>query len=186
MGRKQAYGRPKPTLQISRSKSSGGSSRSSPAISPISSAAPKTPADEGIEFFQGEVNPGETPIQVYELALDPDGGPSKALSVCVIYSWFRSCSYCSQYVRLPPAYTPYILRVSIQAGTPAARNGVFKTNFPLDGGVFSREKFCKRKCVQEYPLSLGFLLAVQTPTTLFEAHSYRLTYIACGCVQILG
>ncbi len=89
MGRKQAYGRPKPTLQISRSKSSGGSSRSSPAISPISSAAPKTPADEGIEFFQGEVNPGETPIQVYELALDPDGGPSKALSVCVIYSWFE-------------------------------------------------------------------------------------------------
>ena len=42
---------------------------------------PKTPADEGVEFFQSEVHPGESPIRVYELRLDPDGGPSKDLSV---------------------------------------------------------------------------------------------------------
>ena len=42
---------------------------------------PKTPADEGIEFFQAEIHPGESPIRVYELRLDPDGGPSKELSV---------------------------------------------------------------------------------------------------------
>jgi hypothetical protein len=42
---------------------------------------PKTPADEGVEFFQAEVHPGESPIRVYELRLDPDGGPSKDLSV---------------------------------------------------------------------------------------------------------
>ena len=42
---------------------------------------PKTPADEGVEFFQSDVHPGESPIRVYELRLDPDGGPSKDLSV---------------------------------------------------------------------------------------------------------
>ena len=43
--------------------------------------APKTPADEGVEFFQADIHPGESPIRVYELRLDPDGGPSKDLSV---------------------------------------------------------------------------------------------------------
>ncbi|KAI1796664.1 glycoside hydrolase family 13 protein [Ganoderma leucocontextum] len=48
-------------------------------------------------------------------------------------------------MRLPPAYTPYVLRVSLDAGTPASRNGVFKTNFPLDGGRFERDRFAERK-----------------------------------------
>ena len=42
---------------------------------------PKTPADEAIDFFDNAVIPGETPIQVFELKLDPDGGPSKDKSV---------------------------------------------------------------------------------------------------------
>ena len=41
---------------------------------------PKTPADEGIEFFQSTVQ-GDKPIRVYELRLDSDGGPSKDASV---------------------------------------------------------------------------------------------------------
>jgi glycogen debranching enzyme len=52
-----------------------------------------------------------------------------------------------QYIRLPPAYVPYVLRVSIDAGTPASKNGVFKTNFPLDGGAFGRGKFAERRFV---------------------------------------
>lgn len=52
-----------------------------------------------------------------------------------------------KYIRLPPAYVPYILRVSIDAGTPASVNGVFKTNFPLDGGKFNRARFTERKYV---------------------------------------
>lgn len=48
-------------------------------------------------------------------------------------------------MRLPPAYDPYVLRVSLDAGTPASRNGVFKTNFPLDGGRFDRARFTERK-----------------------------------------
>ena len=51
----------------------------------------------------------------------------------------------AQYIRLPPAYVPYILRVSIDAGMPASRNGVFKTNFPLDGGKFDRDRFAERQ-----------------------------------------
>jgi len=46
--------------------------------SPVS---PKTPADEGIEFFQSPIKQGETPIRVYELPLDPDGGPNHDRSV---------------------------------------------------------------------------------------------------------
>jgi glycogen debranching enzyme len=40
----------------------------------------KTPADEGIAFFESSL-PGEEPIRVYELQLDPDGGPSKDRAV---------------------------------------------------------------------------------------------------------
>lgn len=41
---------------------------------------PKTPADEGIEFFQSAARE-DTPIRVYELRLDFDGGPNKDASV---------------------------------------------------------------------------------------------------------
>ena len=41
---------------------------------------PKTPADEGKEFFLGERSADEQPIRVYELRLDPDGGPNKQRS----------------------------------------------------------------------------------------------------------
>ncbi|KAJ6581356.1 glycoside hydrolase family 13 protein [Mycena capillaripes] len=132
-GRKGAYGKPKPSVSIpnrSGSKSSSASSQSSP----VDPNTPKTPADEGLEYFQSSVAPGEAPIQVYELRLEADGAPHKDRS----------------YIRLPPAYVPYILRVSIDAGTPAAKNGVFKTNFPLDGGKFGRDKFTKRKLPTDF------------------------------------
>jgi len=37
---------------------------------------PKTPQDEGIFWFEHGDSKGE-PIQVYELKLEPDGGPNK-------------------------------------------------------------------------------------------------------------
>jgi glycogen debranching enzyme len=43
-------------------------------------ATPKTPADEGIEFFQSALQ-GDSPIRVYDLRLDSDGGPNKDASV---------------------------------------------------------------------------------------------------------
>ncbi|KAK7030744.1 glycoside hydrolase family 13 protein [Favolaschia claudopus] len=107
----------------------------SASSSPITPKTPKTPADEAIEFFESyTVAPGESPIQVYELRLESDGAPHKDRS----------------YIRLPPAYVPYILRVSIDAGTPAAKNGVFKTNFPLDGGKFGRENFTQRSLPTDF------------------------------------
>ncbi|KAJ3752145.1 glycoside hydrolase family 13 protein [Lentinula raphanica] len=133
MGKGRKANKTKPSVSIplsSRSKSSASSAGSSP-ISPIT---PKTPADEGIEFFQSPLVPGEAPLRVYELRLDIDGGPHKDRS----------------YIRLPPAYVPYILRVSIDAGTPASMNGVFKTNFPLDGGKFDRARFTERKLPSDF------------------------------------
>ena len=42
---------------------------------------PKTPQDEGIFWFEHSDSRGE-PIQVYELKLEPDGGPNKDRMVC--------------------------------------------------------------------------------------------------------
>ena|SRR6267154_2617064 len=42
---------------------------------------PKTPADEGKEYFLSERCADERQIRVYELRLDPDGGPNKERSV---------------------------------------------------------------------------------------------------------
>lgn len=47
-----------------------------------SKKTPKTPADEGLEFFESAVVQADVPIQVYELRLQADGAPSKELSVC--------------------------------------------------------------------------------------------------------
>ncbi|RDB20804.1 Glycogen debranching enzyme [Hypsizygus marmoreus] len=131
-GRKQSYGKQKPSPVVIPKRSKSGSSLGS--SSPKTAVTPKTPADEGIEFFQSDIRPGDLPIRVYELRLAADGGPHKDRS----------------YIRLPPAYVPYILRVSLEAGTPAARNGVFITNFPLDGGAFGRERFAKRSLPTDY------------------------------------
>ena len=49
--------------------------------SPPTPLTPKTPAEEGLDFFSGALQPGEGPIRVYELRLSPDGGPSKDLQV---------------------------------------------------------------------------------------------------------
>ncbi|CAL1714662.1 unnamed protein product [Somion occarium] len=124
--------------------------------SPKTPKTPKTPADEGIDFFESAFTQGEEPIRVYELQLDPDGGPNKDRS----------------YMRLPPAYKPYVLRVSIEAGTPAAKNGVFKTNFPLDGGRFSRDHFPERKL----PTDFSKPIRVDLPISHAGAFAYWVEY----------
>lgn len=54
-----------------------------------------------------------------------------------------------QYVRLPaPATEPYILRLTIDAGSAATKHGVLHTNFPLDDSDFERSKFHQRECVR--------------------------------------
>lgn len=47
-------------------------------------SAPKTPADEAIDFFESAPLPGDAPIQVYELKLEEDGGPNKDRAVSPI------------------------------------------------------------------------------------------------------
>lgn len=50
---------------------------------------PKTPADDGLDFFESAIGAGEAPIQVYELKLDPDGGPNKDRSVSIFVLLLR-------------------------------------------------------------------------------------------------
>ena len=116
-------------------------------------SAPKTPADDAIDFFESAVQHGEPAIQVYELKLEEDGGPNKSRVVSVQplargvsreRDLGNSC-LAPQYTRLPPPYRPYILRVCLEAGTPPCKNGVFRTNFPLNGGAFERNTYVERK-----------------------------------------
>lgn len=46
-----------------------------------------------------------------------------------------------QYIRLPPPVEPYLLRISLAAGSLASKSGVLHTNFPLDGSEYDRERF---------------------------------------------
>ena len=66
--------KPPPTVEIPTLQGS----HSEPAI-------PKTPADEGIAFFESSRLPGEEPVRVFELQLDPDGGPSKDKAVRTLF-----------------------------------------------------------------------------------------------------
>lgn len=143
-----------PTLTIPSNNHSPPSS--SAGASPTIAKTPKTPADEGIDFFESSIKHGEAPVSVYELPLEPDGGPSKS----------------REYIRLPPAVVPYILRVSLEAGTPASRNGVFKTNFPLDGGVFDRNNFAERKL----PTNVSKPIQIDLPISHAGAFAYWVEY----------
>lgn len=43
----------------------------------------------------------------------------------------------TQYIRLPPPFKPYVLRFTLQPGTDVTRNGVLKSDFPMDGARLS-------------------------------------------------
>ncbi|KAI0923791.1 hypothetical protein AcV5_009241 [Taiwanofungus camphoratus] len=154
--------KPRSTLHSVKIPNRDGKSLGPPSASsqspttPKTPKTPKTPADEGIDFFESAFTHGEKPINVYELRLDPDGGPSKDTA----------------YMRLPPAYTPYVLRVSLEAGTPASKNGVFKTNFPLDGGQFSRHHFAERKL----PINFSKPIQIDLPISHAGAFAYWVEY----------
>ena len=55
--------------------------QNSDKTSPTTPRTPKTPADEGIDFFESAFKEGDEAVRVYELQLDPDGGPNKDRSV---------------------------------------------------------------------------------------------------------
>ncbi|KAF8308227.1 glycoside hydrolase family 13 protein [Clavulina sp. PMI_390] len=115
----------------------------------------RTPADEAIHFFESTAEDGK-PVQVWELQLDGYGAPGKDKA----------------YIRLPPPYVPYVLRVSIEAGSPASKKGVFKTNFPLDGGVFDRDRIQERAL----PTDLSKPIKIDLPISHAGAFLYWVEY----------
>ena len=72
-----AFAHPTIVIQKNRHISPASSAGSSPTIT----KTPKTPADDGIDFFESSIKHGEAPIHVHELPLEPDGGPSKSREV---------------------------------------------------------------------------------------------------------
>jgi hypothetical protein len=77
-GKKSLRGRPNPSVIVPTGTKNV---QTPPSVSPVTPVTPKTPADEGITFFETELQAGECPIRVYELHLDPDGGPNTEKSV---------------------------------------------------------------------------------------------------------
>jgi glycogen debranching enzyme len=73
---------PHPTIVTSIQNNKRISPATSAGSSPTLAKTPKTPADDGIDFFESAIRHGEAPIRVYELPLEPDGGPSKSREVC--------------------------------------------------------------------------------------------------------
>ena len=65
------------------------------SASPRTPKTSKTPADEGLDFFESAFKEGEPAIRVYELRLDPDGGPNKDKSVCAPLSATRAAVHAS-------------------------------------------------------------------------------------------
>ncbi|PWY97233.1 putative 4-alpha-glucanotransferase [Testicularia cyperi] len=67
------------------------------------------------------------PVKVYELRLEDDGSPDGARS----------------YIRLPAPVKPYVLRLSLEAGSTAAKEAVLWSNYPVKRGAFDRTSFSK-------------------------------------------
>jgi len=100
----------KSTLKIPRSNDAEPSDHLEPTT-------PKTPADEGIEFFESAFSQGQPPIRVHELKLDPDGGPNKdrAVGIIVAYlSHFFDATFVSTFGSLLPHCLMYSVFQSIQ------------------------------------------------------------------------
>ncbi|GAA6033773.1 hypothetical protein JCM8097_004427 [Rhodosporidiobolus ruineniae] len=91
-------------------------------------------------------------VVVHSVTLSDDGSPQDGKSL----------------LRLPPPTTPYVLRITIDAGTAASRNGVLFTNFPLDGGEFKRDKFSEVKLPQDFSKPFE----IDLPITSAGAFSY--------------
>ncbi|GAA5866533.1 hypothetical protein JCM1840_001348 [Sporobolomyces johnsonii] len=113
----------------------------------LSSASSTTPA-----VNLAKATKPETELIVYNVTLEDDGSPAPAKTL----------------LRLPPPTTPYVLRITIDAGTAASRNGVLHTNFPLDGKPFEREKWCDVKLPQDFSKPFE----IDLPITSAGAFSY--------------
>lgn len=116
---------------------------------------PRTPANEAIAYFSSDDNTQDT-VQIWELHLEDDGGPNNARS----------------YIRLPPPTTPYILRISLSPGSVATRNGVLKSDFPIDGGAFERGSWKERKL----PSDVNKPIKVDLPISAPGAFCYYIEY----------
>lgn len=133
---------------------------------------PRTPADEAITFFStksetssqsaDKSDESSNVIQIWELALEDDGGPSDA----------------KRYIRLPPPTTPYILRIVLAPGSVATRNGKLKTDFPLDGGAFKRGEWKERSLGDDVTRPIKVDLPISAPGAFCYFIEYDEEYTA--------
>ncbi|GAA6064028.1 hypothetical protein JCM10212_004260 [Sporobolomyces blumeae] len=121
--------------------------RQSPQVKPTPSPG-STPAAKAV---MRSIQP-DAQLVVYNVVLEDDGSPAQAKTL----------------LRLPPPVTPYVLRITIDAGTAASRNGILNTNFPLDGQPFERERWSRVKLPQDFSKPFE----IDLPITSAGAFSY--------------
>ncbi|BGP12177.1 hypothetical protein JCM10213_004743 [Rhodosporidiobolus nylandii] len=131
-----------------------------PSVVPEPAPSP-TPAEDSVAVStNGHSNGGEDSsdeVTVYAVTLNDDGSPMEG----------------KQLLRLPPPTKSYILRITIDPGTAASREGVLRTNFPLDGGEFARDKWAEIKLPQDFSKPFE----IDLPITSAGAFSYHVKYL---------
>ncbi|GAA5919360.1 hypothetical protein JCM6882_000241 [Rhodosporidiobolus microsporus] len=127
------------------------------AVAPsTSSSSPTTtskPANKLASTAQGD---SKQDLVVHAVTLNDDGSPQQGKTL----------------LRLPPPVKPYVLRITIDAGTAASRNGVLRTNFPLHGGGFERDKWSEVVLPQDFNKPFE----IDLPITSAGAFSYHVQY----------
>ena len=117
-----------PTVTIPRNKHSPPSS--SAGSSPTIAKTPKTPADEGIDFFESSIKYGEAPVSVYELPLEPDGGPSKSREVGrAEYMLCHTDNLCTVHTSSPRSCSVYSPRL-LGSGYSSVSERCVQNQFP--------------------------------------------------------
>ncbi|GAA6007978.1 hypothetical protein JCM10207_006986 [Rhodosporidiobolus poonsookiae] len=131
-------------------------SPSSPSPASPSGSSPDKPIHSLTQALS-HPNAGNEPLlTVHAVTLQDNGSPQPGKTL----------------LRLPPPTSPYVLRITIDAGTAASRNGILCTNFPLEGGEFKRDKFAQVKLPQDFSKPFE----IDLPITSAGAFSYYVEY----------
>ena len=104
---------------------------------------PKTPADEGKEYFLSEQRADEKPIRVYELRLAPDGGPNKDRSVSAISVLgfiavkIKACSISASHQHIPHIFYASLLLQERQPQKTVCSKPIFRWMVVYSSGTRS-------------------------------------------------
>lgn len=153
----------------------------------LASTTPRTPADEGKEFFLSKRSEGEDPIRVYELKLDPDGGPSKQRSVSywVVRFDYPLTRHPTVYPSSPCLYPIHLTRL-LGCGNTRIEKWCIHNKLPPRWWLIRARQVRRAKVSAVLMTSRLSLSRIQTTRRLLQTHTSRSPHIPCWRVHLLG